>query len=119
MKKIFFIICFLIISMCSGCNMAWDGSDTASADMKIGSDFTLVSGESNLYYANDTKIVYWIGGSYMLNGLGDDYTTSYITVWYSPNGKLYRYEPDKIYMRENLYYGEMLEFDTGRIVEID
>ena len=83
MKKIFFIICFLIISMCSGCNMAWDGSDTASADMKIGSDFTLVPGESNLYYANDTKIVYWIGGSYMLNGLGDDYTTSYITYIYN------------------------------------
>lgn len=119
MKKYILIFSILILILCSGCTWAGDGSDTAQEDIKIKTDFTIIPGEDNLYYANDTKIVYWIGGSYMLNGYGDDYTTSYITVWYSPNGKLYRYEPVTLYMLEHQSYGEMIEIESYKLVEIN
>jgi hypothetical protein len=53
--------------------------------------FALTDPEPVLYYAKNTKIVYWIGGSYTINVIGDDYTTSYMTVWYAENGLPYRY----------------------------
>ena len=93
MRKIVLILDILFVLLCGcSCSCSYDGSDTASKDTKIGADFTQIDGEDNLYYCNRTKIVYWIGGSYMVNNMGDDYTTSYMTAYYSPNGKLYTYD---------------------------
>ncbi len=93
MKKLLVILLVLIISiLCfTGCVAASGGDDTAAENYKIQSDFDRVPGYENLYYAKTTKIVYWIGGSYTFNVIGDDYTTSYMTVWYAENGLPYRY----------------------------
>ena len=97
MKKILYIIILLLL-ICNliGCSSAYDGTDTAMQDDKINSDFELIEGYDNLYYCKDTKIVYWIGGSYQLNAIGDDYTTSYMTVYYAPNGLPYIYDNNEI-----------------------
>ena len=91
-------ICIMAILL-TGCNISTsygiDGiSDTASQDNKVTSDFTSIPGEPNLYYNNATKIVYWIGGSYSVNLVGEDYTTSYMTAYYAPNGLPYIYNTD-------------------------
>ena len=95
MKKIKITLLTLLLTipfLFSGCSWSWDGSDTAKKDEKIGADFTQIAGEENLYYNNRTKIVYWIGGSYMVNVGGDDYTTSYMVAYFAPNGKPYIYD---------------------------
>lgn len=101
-KKLLIVIIFLLSVLCTGCNGcsgAYVGSDTASKDDKIEEDFKQIKGFDNLYYCKDTKVVYWIGGSYTVNVIGDDYTTSYMTVYYAPNGFPYLYDEDehKIY----------------------
>lgn len=91
-KKLIIILCIFNILIClSGCSAAWEGSDTAQQDHKISTDFEQIDGYENLYYCKDTDIVYWIGGSYQVNVIGEDYTTSYMTVYYAPNGLPYRY----------------------------
>lgn len=82
MKKL--IIMLLARLTMTGCATVHVGTDTA-----IKTDFTHIEG--NLYYCNDTKIVYWIGGSYYVNVVGNDYTTSYMTAYFAPNGLPYRY----------------------------
>lgn len=98
--KIFLLMCALCGIVFTGCQAVWAGSDTASVDDKVGSDFSRIAGEDNLYYANDTNVVYWIGGSYSLNMVGEDYTTSYMTPWIAPNGLPYIYDPEKREMKE-------------------
>lgn len=94
MKKLLTVICMCLLL--TGCSVAYDGTDTAMQDDKINSDFELIDGYDNLYYCKDTKIVYWIGGSYQFNTLGNDYTTSYMTVYYAPNGLPYIYDNNEI-----------------------
>lgn len=95
MKKLTFIVMVVVlVVMMTGCSSSWDGSDTATKDNKISADFTQIPGKENLYYCNDTKVVYWIGGSYMTNLVGDDYTTSYMTVYYASNGFPYLYDEE-------------------------
>lgn len=96
MKKLPIILSVLAIVLLTGCSSAYDGTDTAMQDDKINSDFELIDGYDNLYYCKDTKIVYWIGGSYQVNTLGNDYTTSYMTVYYAPNGLPYIYDNNKL-----------------------
>lgn len=93
MKKLLVILLVLAISITcfTSCDAAYGGDDTAADNYKIQSDFIKIQGYENLYYAKNTKIVYWIGGSYTINVIGDDYTTSYMTVWYAENGLPYRY----------------------------
>ena len=81
----------MFLSGCSGVQNVWFGDDTAENNPKIVADFEKIPGEEGLYYAKDTKIVYWIGGSYTNNFLG---ATSYITPWYAPNGKPYLYDSE-------------------------
>ena len=88
------LICMLGCTGCSGCAAKWWGADTAEDNAKIVEDFAKVPGEENLYYSKETHIVYWIGGSYTVNAVGNDYTTSYMTVWYADNGKPYMYNTD-------------------------
>lgn len=82
---------FCITIYLTGCSSAWEGSDTAQQDKKINEDFIQIDGYNNLYYCKDTDIVYWIGGSYQVNVIGEDYTTSYMTVYYAPNGLPYKF----------------------------
>ena len=91
MKKL--VIMLLSCLTMTGCATAYVGTDTAMQDHKIKADFTHIEG--NLYYCNDTKIVYWIGGSYSVNVVGTDYTTSYMTAYFAPNGLPYRYVDGK------------------------
>lgn len=95
MKKIKWILSTIVLTFvliyCGGCSASWDGDDTAKKDIKVTSDFIQIPHQENLYYHKDTKIVYWIGGSYMTNLMGDDYTTSYMTPFYAANGKPYIY----------------------------
>lgn len=90
MKKWFsiIVICLLLLT---GCTAEFDKANTAKSNENIQAYFIDIPNETNLYYAKDTGIVYWIGGSYTANFVGDDYTTSYMTPWYAPNGKPYRY----------------------------
>ncbi|MBR6965091.1 hypothetical protein IKH83_02135 [Candidatus Saccharibacteria bacterium] len=94
-----FVILLLVLLVCchscSGFDASWNGSDTAESNEKIQTDFEKIDGYENLYYAKQTKIVYWVGGSYTVNIIGDDYTTSYMTPWYAPNGKPYLYDTTK------------------------
>ena len=91
-KKILVILCLISILFTSaGCTAAWDSVDTAQQDQKISTDFERIDGYENLYYCKNTDIVYWIGGSYQVNLIGYDYTTSYMTVYYAPNGLPYRF----------------------------
>ena len=94
-KKLLIAIIFLLSVFCTGCSGSFAGSDTASKDNKISEDFNRIEGSDNLYYCEDTKVVYWIGGSYTVNVIGDDYTTSYMTVYYAPNGFPYLYDEEK------------------------
>ena len=87
---VFFILCVSL----TACHASFEGTDTALKDDKIKADFTHIEGEENLYYNNDTHIVYWIGGSYSVNTIGDDYTTSYMTAFYAPNGMPYIYDEE-------------------------
>lgn len=91
-KRILLLV--VIVLLCCGCSSAYDCSDTAQQDSKVNSDFIHIENynSENLYYCKQTKIVYWIGGSYSVNVLGDDYTTSYMTAFYAPNGLPYRYD---------------------------
>ena len=89
----------ILALMMTGCNFsAASGfigpSDTAMQDSKIQRDFARIPGEENLYYCIDTKVVYWIGGSYTENVIGADYTTSYMTAYYAPNGLPYIYNSE-------------------------
>ena len=94
---------FIMIITLTGCATAWDGTDTAQQDQKITQDFEQIPGSENLYYCKATKVVYWIGGSYQTNVMGKDYTTSYMTVYYAPNGFPYLFSPEikKIYEINN------------------
>ena len=85
------LVCLAYCSSRCGPNAAWNGTDTAESNEKLQADFEKIEGYENLYYAKQTKIVYWVGGSYTFNFVGDDFTTSYMTVWYAENGKPYRY----------------------------
>lgn len=88
------LLCAVIMAIIlTGCSSAWDGADTAQQDKKIKQDFERVAGSENLYYCKATNVVYWIGGSYQANVWGKDYTTSYMTVYYAPNGFPYLYSP--------------------------
>ena len=95
-KKIIIIvavICTLFVSGCSCVNSnGVVNSDTAEQSDVIQSDFTKIDGYDHLYYHKDTKVVYWIGGSYNMNVIGDDFTTSYMTAYYAPNGMPYLYD---------------------------
>jgi hypothetical protein len=90
MKKLI-LISLLLVIICSGCSADYFGSDTASHNTKIVADFERIEGYENLYFCKETKIVYWIGGNYNINVIGDDYTTSYMTVYYAPNGFPYKW----------------------------
>lgn len=93
-KRLIIIFDIIFVLLCSGCSCSYDGSDTAQKDTKISSDFVWIDNNAseNLYYNKHTRIVYWVGGSYMVNTWGDDYTTSYMTAYYAPNGLPYRYD---------------------------
>ena len=78
---------------CSGVSASYANTDTAEKNPKVQNDFEKIPDYDNLYYAKATKIVYWIGGNYTLNVIGEDYTTSYMSPWYAENGKPYRYNP--------------------------
>ena len=94
MRKLLIILDLLIVLFCNGCSCSYDGSDTAQKDLKINADFVHIENNvsENLYYHKTTKIVYWVGGSYMVNTMGHDYTTSYMTAFYAPNGLPYKYD---------------------------
>ena len=94
MKKYLILLLIIFCLTLTGCTADYDDADVY--DINVKEYFEKVPGEDNLYYATDTKIVYWIGGSYQVNAIGDDYATSYITVWYSENGKICRYDDGKI-----------------------
>ena len=98
------IVMILTALLLTGCNVSASsgivGTDTAHKDKKIKADFVQIDGESNLYYNVDTHVVYWIGGSYKMNMLGDDYTTSYMTAYFAPNGKPYVYNVELQQMEE-------------------
>ena len=95
MKKLI-ALSILSVTLLCGCtpvaSNGFFGSDTAEQSEVINSDFTKIKGEKHLYYNNDTKVVYWIGGSYQLNVAGEDFTTSYISAYYAPNGLPYMYD---------------------------
>ena len=89
MKKILICISIFITLIFTGCAAAYEGTDTAQQDDKVTQDFQQIEGYDNLYYCTNTNVVYWIGGSYSVNVFGDDYTTSYMTPYYAPNGYPY------------------------------
>ena len=92
MKKWFNVIASLILMIAlTGCVARYDHGNTARSNISIDEYFFQIPNETNLYYAKDTGIVYWIGGTYTANLVGDDYATSYMTPWYAPNGKPYKY----------------------------
>lgn len=103
MRKIGIVI-VLTALLLTGCNVSASngilGTDTAQQDKKVQEDFIQIKGESNLYYNADTHVVYWIGGSYKMNVMGEDYTTSYMTAYFAPNGKPYMYNVELQQMEE-------------------
>lgn len=95
MKNKIILIAIICLLLC-GCSGSWDGSDTAQKDNKIGADFERIPESENLYYNKETRVVYWIGGSYTKNMIGNDYTTSYMSVYYSSRGKVYVFKDNKM-----------------------
>ena len=101
MKRFLIVVDLIFILLCGcSCSCSYDGSDTAQKDLKISADFVQIDGQDNLYYCKRTRIVYWIGGSYMVNTMGDDYTTSYMTAYYAPNGLPYKYNVENKKLEE-------------------